>query len=95
MRAALIALVLLSACAAQTPPTPAPGGGGEPAQQDTCGANRFRHLVGTRADAIDRSTLPPRARVIMPGQMVTMDYSAERMNLRVGPDGLVTEIGCF
>lgn len=95
MRSALVALVLLSACAAQQPPTPAPDAAGGATQQDTCGANRFRQLVGTRAADIDRTTLPPRARVIMPGQLVTMDYSAERLNIRVGPDGLVTEIGCF
>lgn len=95
MRAALLALVLVSACAAQQPPTPTPGTADEATAADTCGASRFRHLIGTQASAIDRSTLPPRARVIMPGQMVTMDFSAERLNIQVAPDGRVTTLRCF
>jgi hypothetical protein len=56
---------------------------------------RFRHLIGTRADQIDRSTLPARTRIITPDMMVTMDFSAERLNIMVGTDGLVGSMRCF
>lgn len=97
MRSALVVLALLAACAqpappaSQTPPTTAE----EATAQDACHASRFRQLVGTAASAIDRSALPANTRVIMPGQMITMDFRADRLNIRVGPDGKVTELGCF
>lgn len=95
MRAALVALLLLSACAtAETPAGPPQNADGATAA-DTCGANAYRRLIGHPATEIDRATLPPRTRVIMPGQMITMDFSAERLNIRVAPDGKVTEVGCF
>lgn len=90
MRSALISLILLAACAQTS--TTAPPSNTDP---DACGAARFRHLVGTDASSIDRSTLPPRARIIRPDDAATMDFSAERLNIRVGADGKVTEVACF
>jgi hypothetical protein len=96
-----MALVLLSACAGQTPPAPAAPGSSiaenaeEATQADTCGMARFQHLIGTRADQIDRSTLPPRTRIITPDMAVTMDFSAERLNIMVGTDGIVGSMRCF
>lgn len=97
MKYAFAALVLLAACAQPAPPasqTP-PNTAEEATAQDTCHASQFRQLVGTSASAIDRSTLPANTRVIMPGQMITMDFRADRLNIRVAPDGKVTEVGCF
>jgi hypothetical protein len=62
---------------------------------DTCHASQFRALMGTPASAIDRSTLPPHTRIISPGMMVTQDFSPERLNIRVAPDGKVAAIQCF
>jgi hypothetical protein len=62
---------------------------------DTCGASHFANLVGQPAASINRDTLPPRARIISPGQMVTQDFVAERLNLRIGPDGKVAAVQCF
>ncbi len=62
---------------------------------DICGASHFVNLVGTQAAAINRDTLPPRARIISPGQMVTQDFVAARLNIRVGPDGKVASVQCF
>ena len=95
MRAALIAALLMAGC------TTPPGGAGPPENaeeataQDTCGIAQFRHLIGTDASAIDRSTLPPRTRIITPDMMVTMDFSAERLNIMVGTDGKVGSMRCF
>lgn len=95
MRAALAALLFLSACATQSPPTPAPSNAEEATAADTCGTYRFQDLIGTQADQIDRSTLPPRTRFITPGMMVTQDFSAERLNIFVGVDGKVGSMRCF
>lgn len=96
MRSALVVLALLAACAQPAPPaSQTPPNTEEATAQDACHASRFRQLVGTAASAIDRSTLPANTRVIMPGQMITMDFRADRLNIRVGPDGTVTELGCF
>ena len=101
MRSALIALALLAACAQPTPPasnTPAatpPNTAEQATAQDACRAGQYRALVGTQATAIDRSLLPANTRVILPGQMITMDFRADRLNIRVGPDGKVTSLGCF
>ncbi len=62
---------------------------------DTCHASQFRALMGTLASSIDRSTLPARTRIISPGMMVTQDFSAERLNIRVAPDGKVAALECF
>ena len=96
MRAALAALALLGACA--TPPSPSAGPPQTAEQaraQDSCGATRFRHLVGAVADQIDRSALPPRTRIITPGMMVTQDFSPQRLNIFVGVDGKVGSLRCF
>ena len=65
------------------------------AGNDTCGMAPFQRLIGKPAGEIDRATLPARARVIMPGQMVTQDFSPQRLNIRVAPDGKVASLGCF
>jgi hypothetical protein len=97
MRAALSALTLLAACAApETPPAAAaPQTAEEATRADACGASRYAHLIGTPADQIDRASLPPRTRVITPDMMVTMDFSAERLNIFVGTDGRVGSLRCF
>ena len=67
----------------------------EATRADICGASHFANLVGTPASAINRDTLPARTRIISPGQMVTQDFVAARLNIRVGPDGKVASVQCF
>lgn len=83
------AMALLGACAsAPAAETPAP-------EPDTCGIARFAHLIGSPADAIDRAALPARTRIIAPNQPVTMDYSAERLNIMTDAAGRIVEMRCF
>ena len=63
--------------------------------EDACGMSRFQSLVGTPADRIDRATLPAHTRIITPDMMVTMDFSAQRLNIMVGADGKVGSLRCF
>lgn len=97
MRVALIALAFVAGCAAQgnPAPRPAPETAEEATQADTCGLSRFTHLIGTPAANIDRATLPPRTRIITPDMAVTMDFSAERLNIITGTDGRVGSLRCF
>ena len=96
MRALIIAALagLASACAS-APPASAPDTAEAATEADTCGIARFRHLLGSRADQIDRATLPAGTRVITPDMAVTMDFRAERLNIMVGADGLVGSMRCF
>ncbi|MGE0594792.1 MAG: I78 family peptidase inhibitor [Hyphomonadaceae bacterium] len=98
--AAAVAAVL-AACAAHQPQgnhSPShrmPQTAEEATQRDTCGAARFAHLMGTLASEIDRSALPPRARILTPETMVTQDFSPERLNIMTGTDGRVSSMRCF
>lgn len=67
----------------------------EATRSDTCGAARFRNLIGTPASEIDQSTLPAQTRIITPDMMVTQDFSAQRLNIMVGTDGRVGSLRCF
>jgi hypothetical protein len=99
MRAALMVVVLLAGCAAheaaQAPSPVVSSQADQATEADACGALRFIHLIGTPADQIDRSMLPPRARVLTPDMMESADFSAERLNILIGTDGKVGSFRCF
>ncbi len=61
---------------------------------DTCQMSQYSHLVGTVGADIDRTELPPGARVICHDCVVTMDYRADRLNIDLGADGKVTRLHC-
>jgi len=67
----------------------------EATRADVCGASHFQSLLGQPASSINRDTLPPHARIISPGMMVTQDFVPGRLNIRVGPDAKVASIQCF
>jgi hypothetical protein len=69
--------------------------GGEAKAQDTCGMAAYERHVGRPASEIDRARLPPRARIITPDAIVTQDFSAQRLNIFVGTDGIVGSLRCF
>lgn len=104
IRASLIAFaVLAAACTppAETPPPeqpvaeqPAPQTAAEATAQDTCGAAQYRDLVGQNFAAV---SLPAgnNIRIIQPDSMVTQDFSAERINMIVGADGIITAFECY
>jgi hypothetical protein len=104
IRASLFAFaVLAAACTppAETPPPeqpvaeqPAPQTAVEATAQDTCGAAQYRDLVGQNFAAV---SLPAgnNIRIIQPDSMVTQDFSAERVNMIVGADGIITAFECY
>ncbi|MBP7240587.1 I78 family peptidase inhibitor [Amaricoccus sp.] len=62
--------------------------------KDACGAAGHQNLVGTSVGALDAASLPEPRRVIFPGQPVTMDFRAERLNVEIGPDDKVARVFC-
>ncbi len=110
-RAAMAALVLAVSACTQAPQTyrdldrlgrdyqrevaTTPQTAAEATRRDSCGASRFRALVGTPAAEIVRASLPAHTRVITPDMMVTQDFSAQRLNIMVGTDGKVGSLACY
>ncbi|MEO1658509.1 MAG: I78 family peptidase inhibitor [Pseudomonadota bacterium] len=62
-------------------------------EETPCGAEGYQSFVGQPLAAV---TYPDdlRVRVLRPGAMVTMEYSAERMNIHVDKDGTITKVIC-
>lgn len=95
-----ISLGLVAACTnpgtvgapPEGPVSEEPGLGG-PLPEDACGASGYQGLVGKNLAAV---TLPDdlNARVLRPGQVVTMEYLPERMNIDVDKTGAIRSIRC-
>ncbi|HBP30074.1 MAG TPA: hypothetical protein DD666_11730 [Advenella kashmirensis] len=83
---AAIPLVFLAAC--QSPVS------SQAQNEDQCGAKNRQSLVGTQETALNKSTLPKATRIIHPDSVVTMDYSAQRLNIHVGKDGKISRVTC-
>ena len=93
---ALAALLFLSGCtavSADEPPVPAQGSGG------TCNAAPAQGLIGRQSTPelgaeAQRLTGAARMRWIRPGQMVTMDYREDRLNIDLDEQGRITGLRC-
>jgi len=100
----LVAPALLSACSTAPaapveggPPSSIPVHGATPGHKcDAAGTARFIGQAGTSETgaAIMRATRAAVLRWAPPGYMLTMDYSENRVTVRLGPDYRVTEIKC-
>ena len=97
-RYALLALVPLAACAQTSPPADTPET--PPARlAGQCDAAAVQDLVGKPAsselgaDALTRSHAAV-MRWLRPGQIVTMEYRADRLNIRVDTQGKILAITC-
>lgn len=59
-----------------------------------CPAEQYQVLVGQPREEIHVSSLPRPHRIYGEGDMVTMDYRPDRMNIVVGTSGRVIEVKC-
>jgi hypothetical protein len=90
------ALLIITACAAVPPEEDVPEAG---VSAYHCDAEALRELVGRPAtselgaQALRRSG-SRRLRWIRPGDMVTMDYSPERLNVRLDAQHRVQDFTC-
>lgn len=87
----------LAACAAPEP-VPAPGAG-EAAITASCNASAAQSAVGKIAtrEVVEEARVAAGAQVartLKPGQVVTMEYHASRLNLHVDDGNVVTRVAC-
>lgn len=87
-RLLLVAPAVLTACT-----TPAAT---QPASCSAAGAEHFVGMPGTpeTGAAIMKATGAAVLRWAPPGYTMTMEYRADRVTVRLGPDGKVTAINC-
>ncbi|MGM0982547.1 MAG: I78 family peptidase inhibitor [Pseudomonadota bacterium] len=98
-----VGLMLMTACSATNestvPRDPAP----EPPRvnegDDACGAGRVQDRVGRAFDEALRASLREQSgaealRVMRPGEAHTLDYRAERLNVRLDERGRITALDC-
>jgi hypothetical protein len=96
------AMLALAACgqAEAPPPAPepevpvvaAPTNAEEATAQDTCGASGYAAMVGTQIAA---ATFPEGVRTIAPDTVVTQDFRADRLNVLVDANGVITGFQCY
>ena len=70
-------------------PEPAPG----PAPT-ACGAPALQGLVGQDAAVLHAMTFAVQVRIIRPGDMVTEDYSEQRLNIEVDANEKISRVYC-
>jgi len=92
---AVSALFLLAACATDGAAPPPPGGGLEGA----CNAEAAQAGVGQAYTDALGAELQAKAgakvlRVIRPGQAVTMDFRADRLDVELDAEGKVKRVSC-
>ncbi|ETD86287.1 I78 family peptidase inhibitor [Rhodobacter capsulatus] len=73
---------------AVVPPATAPSG------PDSCGAAGLKDLIGQPKSALDGRDLAAGTRVLHPGQPVTMEYSATRLNILIDRKGRISSLNC-
>ena len=83
---------LLQACTITMPepvPPPVP-----PADLSSCHAVGLEGLIGAPVRLLPTRGAWSSVRVIYPGQMVTMDFSPTRLNVRVNAAGIIQSLSC-
>ena len=89
----LLAALALTACAPLPPPQPGPTPDRE------CNAAAAQSLIGRETspaliDEARRLSGARAVRVLRPGQMVTMEYRADRLNIRIDTREKVLALSC-
>lgn len=62
--------------------------------ENACGAAELQGLVGQDVAVFETMALQGSWRIIRPGQAVTMDFSAERLNVEVDGNERISRITC-
>lgn len=93
--AAMVAAVLTAGC---TTPAPATGPTGAP-RGDLCNAQAAQSWVGqtSTAKVVEAARVQSgalMARILRPGQMVTKEYNAQRLNLEVDANDRIVAVRC-
>lgn len=97
MRKLPLLLALSGTGACSTAPSAPPPHGITPGR--ACVAAGESQFVGQPANqatgaAIMRATNAANLRWVRPGMMLTMEYRADRVTVRIGPDGRIAAVNC-
>lgn len=65
-----------------------------PITEDACGASGLQGLVGQDEAVLAGMRFRGPMRLIRPGMAVTMDYSAERLNITLNDAGTIESVTC-
>jgi hypothetical protein len=89
----------LSACATPVPPPHVRTGGPLPPERDSCTAQAANAYVGQMASAevveqARRAAQADVARVLHPGDVVTMEYRTGRLNVEVDERNVIVRLRC-
>lgn len=95
----LATAALLAACASPVPPTPIDVRPNIPPHGGRCNAGPAQSVIGQISTArnVEAARVAAGARVartLRPGQMVTKEYDAERLNLDVDASGRIVAARC-
>jgi hypothetical protein len=86
----ILPLIVMAACTMETTPvTPPPM-----PPENACGAADLQSLVGQPAAVLQTMRFSQPVRVIRPGMAVTMDYSAERLNIEIDAAERIIRVTC-
>ena len=81
-------LLVLAACDAQfTDPVDFDG-------QPRCGAEDYYSLLGQNASVLNRIDLPKASRVLRPDDVITMDFSPDRLTIDIDQSNLIASVTC-
>jgi len=88
-------VLLLSACVTTAPPM----GGPMPPMEDRCNAELAKAAIGKQAAAqvVEQARIDARAeiaRVLRPGEVVTMEFRAGRLNVDVNERNAIVGLRC-
>jgi hypothetical protein len=87
----ILAALLLTAC--ETTSNPIVSGPAAPVE-NACGAADLQSLVGQNASVVEGMRFSQPMRLLRPGMAVTMDYSAERLNIQVNEVEVIEAVTC-
>lgn len=90
----LPAALLLAACSETSTTTVIPKSTFPIGADDTCGAAKEVTLIGQPAAAARNLARKAPYRVLEPNGVMTLEFSAERLNIRVNEAGRITELFC-
>ena len=62
--------------------------------QDTCGMSAVRGFLGQLASDIPEDRLPPRVRILAPGDPATLDFVPGRLNILTDENGTALALKC-
>lgn len=94
MRVFFLPFVCLMALLGCAPPDLRAVSDGPAPVPDTCGAAGLASYLGQPVSALPAKGLWGSVRIIRPGMMVTMDYSAQRLNAHVDGSGIILALTC-